>query len=309
MNPWFVFLGGLSLTAVASFVSDRSGKRLADRIQRVAGDEEEQARRRPVTAWKTVRQWLTRQSLTERIQRDLNGAGIALQAEEFIVVVVGTTLVLPIIAFVLTMQAPVALLMAVFGYFGPWRLVRMTRQRRKQRLEVQLADALTLIAAALRSGHTAVQSMEVATQQLPPPISEEFGQVIFAANIGMPVSEALQQLAERVQSYEYDMMVSAITIQLEVGGSITDLLDSIAATIRDRAALRDEMKALTAQGRLSGILLSGMPVVLFGLTYLINRPYANILLQDPIGQKILYFAISSEAFGWLIMRRILNVRV
>jgi tight adherence protein B len=148
-----------------------------------------------------------------------------------------------------------------------------------------------------------------AGQQLPPPISEEFGRVIFNVNLGMPISDAMMQMSQRVQSYEYDMMVSAVTIQLEVGGSITELLDSIADTIRDRSALRGEMRALTAQGRLSGILLSLMPVALFILMLFLNRPYADLLLKDELGRKILNACVAMELVGWTIINRILNVRV
>jgi tight adherence protein B len=161
-----------------------------------------------------------------------------------------------------------------------------------------------MIASSLRSGFSLMRSMQMVSQEMPPPISEEFERVINEVNLGRPMEDALRESVSRVKSYDYDLMVTAILINQQVGGNLADILEIIAHTIRERLQIRGEMKALTAEGRISGVILVILPLVLAGLIAVLNPPYLLTLVTEPIGVYLIVTAVLLQIIGGLFIRKI-----
>lgn len=285
-------------------------RRVRDLGRQVAGfDATSQPGEKPdLPPLPTVERWLGETRLFQLINKKLILAGVNLSSQEFFAVVVITAAALLALGALATQSVFLSLSGAGVGAFAPFGILGFLRNRRKSMLEKQLADALILVSTSLQAGYGFLQGLRVASEQLPSPISEEFERVAFNVSIGMSLPLALQGLGQRVQSYEYDLVISAVTTQIESGGSITGLLETIAETIRGRIALRDEIRATTAQGKLSGIVLSLLPVgLLVGLSF-INPMYANLLFKNPLGHTILKMAGGMLLMGWLVVRKILAVR-
>lgn len=182
------------------------------------------------------------------------------------------------------------------GYNLPRWILGFMASKRRTTLEFQLADALAIISSSLRGGFSFVQGLDMAAQQLEPPIKDEFARVIRLVQLGLDTSRALEQMSERVNSYDFDMTVSATNIQLSAGGNLSQMLDSIASTIRDRIRLRREIAALTAQGRISGGILIALPMGIAGMLGVINPEYMGLLFKTAPGGLMLY--------GWAVMQGI-----
>lgn len=188
-------------------------------------------------------------------------------------------------------------------------LLRLKRRigRRRSALADQLPDALMLMVNALRAGNSLTQSMNVVSQQMPAPIAPQFAATLMDINYGLPVEEALAGLQEDFGGVDMALVVSAILVSRETGGNLSEILGNLQKTIRDRQAAQAEMKALTAQGRLSGWVLSLLPVGIGGIFFVINRPYVMLLFQDPRGQTLVAAAAALTLVGMLAIRKIVNV--
>ena len=167
---------------------------------------------------------------------------------------------------------------------------------RRTKLEYQLVDALAIISSGLKGGYSFAQGMDMAATQMEAPIKDEFARVMRLVQLGLPTDRALQQMAERVNSYDYDMTVGATNIQLAVGGNLSQLLEGIAATIRDRIRLRRDIAALTAQGRISGGILIALPIGIALMLRVVNPEYMSYLTTDTAGQQPALFR-SGPAVG------------
>jgi tight adherence protein B len=192
------------------------------------------------------------------------------------------------------------------GFYGPRLALQFMANQRRSKLEFQLADALAIISSALRGGFSFVQGLDMASQQLEPPVKDEFARVIRLVQLGLDTSRALEQMAERVNSYDYSMTVSATNIQLSVGGNLSQMLDSIAQTIRERIRLRREIAALTAQGRISGAILIGLPVAIALMLKVINPEYMGRLTNTPTGGILLYVWVIMQGIGIYWIKKLLD---
>jgi len=187
------------------------------------------------------------------------------------------------------------------GWKGPQMVLQFMANMRRTKLEYQLADALTIISSSLKGGYSFVQGLDMAGQQMEAPIKDEVARVIRLIQLGLDTSRALTQMSERVNSYDYDMTVSATNIQLAVGGNLSQLLEGIAATIRDRIRLKRDIAALTAQGRISGAILVALPVGIAIMLRFINPDYMNQLLETDLGNDFIYMSMAQMAVGiWWI---------
>lgn len=198
--------------------------------------------------------------------------------------------------------------MAVLGGgAGAGLFLRQRQAQRTARLEAQLPDALSLMAASLRSGYSFIQALQAVSEQMPTPMAEEMRRVVDEAAVGVSLEEALDHLVERVRSYDMDLLVTAVVIQYRVGGNLATLLDTIAETIRERFRTRGEVRALTAEGRLSALVLFLLPIAMFVLLLAMNPSYMRPLFMHPIGQVMLLGVIMLQVTGGVIIRRMLTI--
>jgi tight adherence protein B len=188
----------------------------------------------------------------------------------------------------------------------PSLILSHKRSRRLRAFNAVLAEAIDMLARALRAGHSVVSAMEMLAENAQEPLASEFGEIFRQLNLGLPLRDALLQLLERVPSSDLRVLVTAILVQKETGGNLVEILDRTVFVIRERLRIQGEIQVQTAQGRLTGWILSALPVVMMVLLNLVNPGYSNILFQDPLGRKLLYGCAGLLLVGALIIRRLIN---
>jgi tight adherence protein B len=188
----------------------------------------------------------------------------------------------------------------------PFGLLSFKRSRRINAFNAVLAEAIDMLARALRAGHSVVGALETLSQNVQEPAASEFAEVFKQQNLGLPLRDALMQLLDRVPSADLRVLVTAILVQKDTGGNLAEILDRTVAVIRDRLRIQGEIRVQTAQGRLTGWILSALPVVMLVLINIVNPGYSSILLHDPVGHKLIYVSLGMLAVGAMIIRHIVN---
>lgn len=194
------------------------------------------------------------------------------------------------------------------GLFAPDMFVKYRIARRLKAFNEQLGDTIGLLANSLRSGYSLLQSMELVSRESPDPIGTEFKRVVREVGLGLSPQDALANLLRRMPSDDLDLLITAINIQYEVGGNLAQILDTIAHTIRERVRIKGEISVLTAQGRISGYIISALPLIIAVIITVINPTYMNTLwgfpwILMPVCGGILMLV------GFLTIRKIVNIEV
>lgn len=197
----------------------------------------------------------------------------------------------------------------VTGYFLPRLLFAVAKRKRKSRLEDQLVGAIDSIANSLKAGFSLMQSLELIAREAPPPISQELSLVVREATLGVSVEESLRNLGERVRSQDFDLVITAILIAREVGGNLAETFERLGGTIRQRNTIRGKIKALTAQGKMQGIVIGSLPVVLGIVLYLIEPGMVLVLFRDPLGWAVVATIILFEIIGAFFIWKIIAIDV
>jgi tight adherence protein B len=188
----------------------------------------------------------------------------------------------------------------------PYGFLSFKRKRRIRAFNAVLAEAIDMLARALRAGHSVASGMEMLAENAQEPAASEFGEIFKQQNLGLPLRDALMQLMDRVPSADLRVLVTAILVQKDTGGNLAEILDRTVFVIRERMRIQGEIQVQTTQGRLTGWILSSLPVVMMVLLNVVNPGYSKILLSDPLGRKLIYFSIGMLAVGTFIIRRIVN---
>jgi tight adherence protein B len=188
-----------------------------------------------------------------------------------------------------------------------WLLMR--RRRRLHKFGKQLPDALELIARALRAGHSLGAGFSLVSTEMAAPIGIEFQRCYEEQNLGIALDESLKNLTDRVPNLDLKFFCTALVLQRQTGGDLAEILDKIGSLIRERFKIFGQVQALTGEGRLSGIVLLGLPPVLFATVYYLNPEYITVLFTDPMGKKMLAGAVVMQLLGALVIRKIVNIRV
>lgn len=261
----------------------------------------------------------SRSKSSSDIERNLVTAGLLLKPSEFMMLNLIVLAIVMLIGLLHIGAMPAyfgffallkrVLWMAFYVYVGwksPQLILQYLANKRRTKLEYQLADALTIVASGLKGGYSFVQGLDMASQQLEVPIKDEMARVLRLVQLGLDTPRALVQMSERINSYDYDMTVSATNIQLSVGGNLSQLLESIAATIRDRIRLRRDIAVLTAQGRMSGIILICLPIAIGVMLFVVNPEYMSRLTTTDAGNNLLYVAATMQGIGIYWIKKLLD---
>jgi tight adherence protein B len=247
--------------------------------------------------------------MTAKFDADLAKADIPLKGEEFL----GLSLILVIVCglfFLVITGNPVAgAIAAVIGWYLPRLVLRAALSRRINKFNSQIGDALVVMANSLRSGFSFLQSMDMVRKEMNDPIAKEFGAAIQEMNWGAPTEEALTNMSARVNSADFELVVTAVLIQRQVGGNLAEVLDSIGNTIRERIRIKGEIKTLTAQGRMSGIIIGLLPFLLTLAVFFMNPGYITPLFTNKTGLILISVALLSQIIGVSIIRKIVNIAV
>ncbi|HEV3145296.1 MAG TPA: type II secretion system F family protein [Gemmataceae bacterium] len=202
--------------------------------------------------------------------------------------------------------APVGALM-FFSIPFLWLLHK--RKTRLKKFAAQLPDAMELVARALRAGHSLASGFHVVAEEMPLPIAKEFGRVYEEQNLGISLDDALKNLSDRIPNLDLRFFVTAVNIQRQTGGDLAEILDKIGYVIRERYKILGHVKALTAEGRLSGVVLIAMPFGLFILMLYMKPDYISLLWTDPMGVRMAIFALVLQVLGALCIKKIVDIKV
>lgn len=242
----------------------------------------------------------------EKLDGALVRGEIDVSAKDFVVRWAVITAIGAVVAFLFSRWL-VGILVIGVSFFGTFLYIRARSTRRLQRFEEGLHDMLTITANSLRAGHSFVQAIQVVSDDMHGPIKEELSRVLTEMSMGMPLEDAFKSAAARMNSADFNLIVTAILIQRQVGGNLSEVLDQISDTIRERVRLKREIKALTAQGRMSGLIFMLLPIGIGIMIYVISPQYISILFQSMIGLTMLGFALVSQIFGFFIIRKIVDI--
>ena len=198
---------------------------------------------------------------------------------------------------------------AVLCFTLPWIWLYSKRTSRLKRFGGQLSDAMELVARALRAGHSLAAGMHVVAEEMPAPICKEFGRVYEEQNLGIPLEEALKGMCDRVPNLDLRFFVTSVAIQRQTGGDLAEILDRIGHVIRERFKILGQVKALTAEGRLSGVVLIALPIGLFLMMMYTKPDYIELLWTDPMGVNMSIGAVVLMLVGSYAIKKIVDIKV
>ena len=236
-------------------------------------------------------------------------SGLSWSVAQFIGVTGALLLAALLLLAAWSMPLPGALLLLSCAVSGPCLLVLRARAARLKKIEAQLPEAADFLARALRAGHSFSNVLQMVGDELNEPISGEFKMAHEEINYGVPMNEALQNLAARIPLTDLRYLVIAVLVQRESGGNLAEVLLSIARIIRARLKLLGQVRVLSAEGRMSAWVLGLMPVVMIGVMSLVNPQYISLLWTDPSGIRLLWYAAGMVALGVVWMRKVIRIRI
>ncbi len=320
MVTWVIIIGGvllIILLIVGVFVSSNSERtQMEERLSRYldddkkGGDDRDSAQRSVLTDWVSKR--VEKTSFGDRIARDLARADLKFKVAEYFVLIAVSILLGGLLTWFIGNRHPVsALIGAIAGAFAPRFYVKRQQAQRLQKFNDQLSDMLNLMVNGLRAGYSTMQAMEAISKELPSPINDEFRRVVQEMQIGIPMETALENLLRRIPSPDLDFVVTAINVQREVGGNLSEILDNISFTIRERVRIKGEVRVLTSQVRTSGSVLSLIPFFLTLVLWFLNPEYLMSITQGgPLCTAgIICLVLGLIGSSYFIMMRIADIEV
>src|SRR6266849_154796 len=252
---------------------------------------------------------LQRLHLTKNLVRVIAQAGLNKRVGEVILYIPLLASAAFLLVTLLLGKLMLALVAAVFAGLLPIMVVLRLRGKRLSLFGEQLPDALDLIRAALQAGHGFLSALQVVADEFPDPIAAELKEVAEEIRLGLTVREALQHLVERMEDPNLPILVTGVVITQEVGGNLAEVLDNISHTIRERFKLLREVRVMTAQGRLSGMVLTGLPFLVATCLILFNREYFRPMIEQRAGWWMMGYALCSILFGHIVIQRIVRIKV
>ena len=316
---WIIIIGGIVLIIlliIGVIVSSNSERDLVEeRLSQYLDDGDKQdinreAQNYALTNWVSSR--VEKTSYGDRVARALARADIKFKVAEYFALIVMSVILVAAVAWFIGNRHPVSgLIGAIIGGIIPGQYVKSQQKQRLRKFNDQLPDMLNLMVNGLRAGYSTMQAMEAISKELPPPINDEFRRVVQEMQIGIPMETALDNLLRRIPSEDLDFVITAINVQREVGGNLSEILDNISFTIRERIRIKGEVRVLTAQVRASGSVLSLIP---FGLTLILWFLNPDYLLSVTQGGPLCTGAIICVVLGlisssYFIMMKIADIEV
>jgi tight adherence protein B len=316
-----VFTGVFAIVLLLSMSLDSSGvearKKTRQRLDSIslAADRSPQdegvglVREELLSSIPWMNRWLQRQDFFAGLRKLLNQADVQWTIVGLLGMSVGSWVVAGAAVFMRTNDPAVSALIGAGAAAGPFFFVRFKRSQRFEKFERGLPKALDLMVSALRAGHSLISALESVAKEMPNPIGSEFRKCFDEQTFGLEMRESMLNLGARIPIHDVHIVITAILIQKESGGNLAEILDKVAAIIRDRFRLKKQVQVHTAQGRLTGWILSLLPVVLGFALYMVNPEHMSILWQDKLGLKLIYAAVIMTLIGALIIRKIVNIRI
>jgi tight adherence protein B len=290
---------------------DKRLRRYGGRAYQMTDEEQKQAASAAVTQLlaKRVEASISGRTFAAALQTDLARANLKLTVGEFLIVQVAAAAVVGMLAWLISGALFVGSIFGALGWFIPKIWLGRRQAGRLKAFNNQLGDTISLMSNSLRSGLSLVQSMEMISREAEAPISEEFQRVVREIGLGVGPQEALIHLGRRVASDDLELLVIAILVQFEIGGNLSRILDSIASTIRERVKLQGEIRTMSAQGRMAGWVLSGLPVAIGGLLMLIAPSYMGALFTPGPWLVLPVAALIGVIMGSVVINKLVAIEV
>ena len=268
---------------------------------------------RQISAIPALRSFLTDNAWAERTSLDLERANLHLRVGEYLLARVFLAVLFTFLGLLIvglrTQGLLLAIPMAFLGFMLPAFYLGLRKGRRQQAIQRQLVEAITLIANSLRSGFGFLQGVQAAAQQLTPPITDELEHLVQDISLGVSTEQALADMGRRVGSQDLDIAITAIVVQRSTGGNLSEILDSVAETMRERERVQGEISTLTAEKRLSGNVLAVYPAVIAALMFLIHPDVMSTLWTSSTGVMLLVIAVVLQLIGFIAIRRIVTIDI
>lgn len=232
----------------------------------------------------------------------LERAGMKIRGSEFISIHIIVLLISSLVIYTFTNNLPLTVVAILLGAISPFIFIKFKASQRIKKFHEQLPDTLQLIGGSLKAGYSFNQALGMVQDETKPPISDEFKRVLSEIRMGSPEKDALDNMAKRINSEHLDWTVMAISVQREVGGNLAEVMDIIASTIRERDRVMNQIKALTAEGRISAYILIALPIVVGMILSILNREYVSLLVTTKLGLIIIAIAFTLMVIGsvWII---------
>lgn len=261
------------------------------------------------TAKEKVRKRLKSKDKNNSIEMMLQRAGIPLKSEEYVMFQWISVIFFSLFFYLLKSMIVMLIIGGVVGYFVPKVIIRSKQKKRLQQFNDYLPEMISTVVNALRAGFSFFQALRSVMEESPSPAKEELDIVLKEMQYGATVEESLNRMKERMPSNDLDLMIQAILIQRQVGGNLAVVLEKIVHTIRERIKIQGQIKTLTAQGKLSGMVIALLPVGLSGMLFLVNPTYILVLFTNPIGLIMLAVGGCSMLLGFFFIMKITNIEV
>ncbi len=315
------------ITAIAFFVflyyiqkRETSRNQMVKRMEFFSGNEDEEGKKIALAKNLTLKDRIMEQvrflashwrkvHQNDTMELRMQQADWPLLGSEFQVMVLLISVAAGIFAFLLTWKPVMALVGAGGAALFCMLYLKIYISRRQAAFLNQLGDTLVMVSNALRAGFSFMQAMELISKEMQPPIGVEFQKVINEMNLGATLETAMENMGRRMQSSDFDLVVTAVLIQRQVGGNLSQVLDSISNTINERIRMRNEISSLTAQGKLSGLIVGVIPIFIAFFVWSNNPDYFQPMLESPTGKGLLVGAVVLELVAIIIIRRIIDIDV
>lgn len=236
-------------------------------------------------------------------------ANLPVTGQEYMMLVGGSALFIFVLMAIATLQLSEPLLFAVGWVAFASLYVQFKANRRMKQFTNQLGDAIAMMSNAIKSGFTFQQAMDIVAKEINGPISEEFVRALNEIQLGVTLEEALEGICQRIKDDDFEMVAMSVVIQRQVGGNLSQILDTVGETIRDRIKLRGEIKSLTAEGVISGWTIALLPVIVGAFCNAANPDYFKGMLDTDFGKYLGIACLVSEIIGGLVIRWIINVKI
>lgn len=236
-------------------------------------------------------------------------ANLPVTGQEYMMLVGGSAVFFFVLLAIATLQLSEPLLFAVGWVVFASLYVQFKAKRRMKQFTNQLGDAIAMMSNAIKSGFTFQQAMDIVAKEIKGPISEEFVRALNEIQLGVTLEEALEGICQRVKDDDFEMVAMSVVIQRQVGGNLSQILDTVGETIRDRIKLRGEIKSLTAEGVISGWTIALLPVIVGAFCNAANPDYFKGMLDTDFGKYLGIACLVSEIIGGLVIRWIINVKI
>jgi tight adherence protein B len=236
-------------------------------------------------------------------------SGVSWSPGTFVLLCVGVGAALGLFGLVAFGGFFIPLILAAFGAWLPLAYLKFRKRRRLSRFEEVFPEAVDMLGRAIRAGHPLSAGIQMVGQEMAEPVAGEFRTIFEEQRFGVPFPDALMGMVDRVDLVDVRIFVTAVLVQREVGGNLSEILDNISSTIRGRFKIRRQLRTYTAQGRMSGMVVGAMPIVVGLAFYGINPDYIRILFENPLGRMMLAFAITMQIFGYLWIRKVVNIEI